>query len=90
MRMGLITRDEANKISLRESQQDVSHIIKYYKKRHQLSDEEFNRYMEVPVTTHANYKTYKKTFELMKPFFWLLLKRELISQSFYDKYCLKK
>lgn len=90
MRMGLIGREEANKISQLESEQDTTHLIKYYKKRHNLTDAEFNNYMNTPANSHVNYKTYKKTFETMRPFFWLLLKKELISQSFYEKYCLKK
>jgi hypothetical protein len=90
MRMGLIGREEANKISQLESEQDTTHLIKYYKKRHNLTDAEFNSYMNTPLNSHVNYKTYKKTFEAMRPFFWLLLKKELISQSFYEKYCLKK
>ena len=42
-----------------------------------------------PHKTFRDYKTYKKTFETLRPFFFVLQKFDLISRSFYVKYTSK-
>jgi len=42
--------------------------------------------MNLPKKKYSDYKTYKKTFERMRPFFYLMAKMELIPMSFYIKY----
>jgi len=86
-RDGRMTREEA--LSLMK---DPSHIeeglLDYYKKRLKLSDKEFERLMTLPKKHYTDYKTYKKTFERMRPFFYLMAKWKLIPWSFYIKYTL--
>jgi len=89
LRQGLITKDEARKESSIVDEHSLRKLIKYYKNRHELSDKEFDALMEVAKESHLKYKNYKKTFETLRPFFYILLKNQLISQSFYEKYCLK-
>ena len=36
---------------------------------------------------HTDFKNYKKAFHLLKPLFWLMNKRNMITKSFYVKYC---
>ncbi len=61
-------------------------IIALVKKRLELTDEEFTRLMTLPRKCYQDYRTYKKTFELLRPFFWLMYKNSLVTKSFYMKY----
>ena len=54
--------------------------------RFNITDSEFERWMTMPKKTYRDYKTYKKTFERMSPFFAIMAKLNLIPQSFYMKY----
>ena len=42
-----------------------------------------------PKKTYKDFKTYKKTFERLKPLFWILMKMDLVPKSFYQKYTAK-
>ena len=64
-------------------------LLEYFKKRLELADNEFNRVMALPPKSYKDYKTYKKTFERMRPIFYMLYKAQLIPQSFYIKYTSK-
>lgn len=62
-------------------------LIPYFKKRLELTDEEYESYFTAPKKFFWDYKTYKKTFERMRPLFYLLAKASLVPKSFYLKYC---
>ena len=62
-------------------------LVSYFKKRLELSDEEYEGYFTAPKKFFWDYKTYKKTFERMKPLFYILSKASLVPKSFYLKYC---
>ena len=62
-------------------------LVEYMKKRMGLSDEEYAELMSAPIKTWQEYPTYKKSFERLRPFFYILLKLNLIPESFYVKYC---
>lgn len=64
-------------------------IVEIVKKRLRFSDEEFERVMSQPMKTFREFKTYKRTFERMRPFFWLMYKMDLVPKSFYIKYTSK-
>jgi N-acetyl sugar amidotransferase len=64
-----------------------SDLVNYFKKRLNLSDEEFDRIMKLPPKSWKDYPTYKKLFENLRPLFYLLAKRNLVPMSFYLKYC---
>jgi len=64
-------------------------LLEYLKKRLGYSDAEFERVMNLPKKTYRDYPTYKKTFERMRPFFWLMAKMNFIPMSFYMKYTRK-
>jgi hypothetical protein len=64
-------------------------VISLVKKRMGLSDEKFDEIMNLPKKTFKDYKTYKKTFEKMRPFFWLMYKLDRVPKSFYDKFTRK-
>jgi len=62
-------------------------LINYFKKRLELSNEEFEKIMNGPKKSFRDYKTYKKRFERLRPFFYILAKANLVPMSFYLKYC---
>ncbi|MBD3842273.1 MAG: N-acetyl sugar amidotransferase [Campylobacterales bacterium] len=62
-------------------------LVEYFKKRLELSDEEYEKIMARKPKSWQEYPTYKKTFELLRPLFKILAKRNLVPMSFYLKYC---
>lgn len=61
-------------------------IIELVKKRLQFSDEDFDRVMHLPKRHYTEYKTYKRAFERLKPFWWLMYKLDRVPKSFYVKF----
>jgi N-acetyl sugar amidotransferase len=64
-------------------------LVEFVKKRLGFSDETFQTMMTLPKKTYRDYPTYKKTFEKLRPFFWLMYKLDLVPKSFYMKYTAK-
>lgn len=62
-------------------------LLEYFKKRLDLSDEEYEKIMARKPKSWQEYPTYKKTFELLRPLFKILAKSNLVPMSFYLKYC---
>jgi len=62
-------------------------LITYFKKRLEISDEEFDAIMNRPKKSFRDYKTYKWRFELLRPLFYILYKSNLVYKSFYQKFC---
>jgi hypothetical protein len=86
VRAGLLTREEAL-AQYSQSPYIEPELIPYFKKRLELSDEEYERLMHAPLKFFWHFKTYKKTFERLRPLFFLLQRVELVPKSFYLKYC---
>tara|TARA_B100000780_G_scaffold96880_1_gene67580 strand:+ start:5484 stop:6638 length:1155 start_codon:yes stop_codon:yes gene_type:complete len=84
-REGDMSREEALEL-MKEPPHIEEGLVEYYKKRLNLSDREFDRLMSLPKKHYSDFKTYKKTFERMRPFFYLMAKWNLIPWSFYIKY----
>ena len=64
-------------------------ILDEIKNKLKISDKEFEEIMIAPLKSYRDYTTYKQTFEKLKPFFWLLYKMNLVTKSFYVKFCNK-
>jgi len=87
-RDGRMTREEG--LQLMEEEPFIEEgLLDYLKKRLMLSDAAFEALMSLPKKKYTDYKTYKRTFERMRPFFYLMAKMELIPMSFYIKYTLR-
>ncbi|MCS6237823.1 N-acetyl sugar amidotransferase [Shewanella baltica] len=86
-RDGRMTREEAIAL-MKEPPHMEEGLLEFYKKRLNLSDEEFDKLMNLPKKHYTDFKNYKKTFERMRPFFYLMAKWKLIPWSFYIKYTL--
>lgn len=87
-RNGWMTREEALHL-MNEPPHIEAGLVDFVKKRLGFSEEEFERLMTMPKKTYKDYVTYKKTFERMRPFFWVMYKMDLIPKSFYMKYTAK-
>jgi len=84
-RDGRMSREEA--LSLMDEDPHMEQgLLEYVKKRLRLSETEFDELMNLPKQYYVDFKNYKKTFERMRPFFYLMAKWELIPWSFYIKY----
>ena len=84
-----MTREEA--LQLMEGDPHIeSDLVDFVKKRLGYTDAEFEMLMNSPKKTYHDYKTYKRTFERLRPFFWLMYKLELVPKSFYMKYTVKQ
>ena len=86
VRSGQITRDQGLEM-LRVPQEYDPEMFEMVKKRLGFSDEEFEQIMNLPRRTYRDFKTYKTTFERMRPFWWLMYKLNRVPKSFYMKFC---
>jgi len=59
----------------------------YVRSRLGLSKEEYEEIMKGPQRNWQEFPTYKKTFEALKPLFYALAKAQIVTYSFYLKYC---
>lgn len=62
-------------------------LVSYFKKRLDLSDQQYDQVMQAPPKNWTEYPTYKKRFEHLRPLFYALAKANLVPMSFYLKYC---
>lgn len=88
VRSGEISRDEAFNI-MQTTPHSEEGLIEYFKKRLDLTDVEYNRLMMDKTRTYKEFRTYKKTFEYLRPLFYVLYKSHLVPKSFYIKYTSK-
>jgi N-acetyl sugar amidotransferase len=86
VRAGVLDREEAL-IEYNTPIGEGDELIQYVKKRLNLKDEEYQKYMDAPNKNFTHYKTYKKRFERLEPLFRVLANQNLIPRSFYIKYC---
>ncbi len=86
IRNGYLTRQEALAEYASEPYLEDG-LVEHIKKRLGFSDEEFDKIMKAKPKFWTDYPTYKKRFELLRPFFYLMYKSSLVPKSFYMKYC---
>ena len=91
IRSGQMTRDEGLAHLARAPWDDpqVTEIVELVKKRLGYSDQEFEQLMNAPKKTYRDFKTYKRTFERLRWFFWAMYKLDLVPKTFYLKYTAK-
>jgi N-acetyl sugar amidotransferase len=86
VRSGQITRAEGLEMLSKPQEYDPE-LFEVVKKRLGFTDEEFDQIMNLPRRTYRDFKTYKQTFERMRPFWWLMYKLNRVPKSFYIKFC---
>ena len=84
-RSGQISRAEGIRLMSEPNKYDQDIII-YVKKRLGFSEGEFESILTQPQQTYRDFKTYKKYFEILRPFFWIMYKNNRVTKSFYLKY----
>ena len=62
-------------------------LVSYFQKRLGLSDNEYKSVMAAPPRSWHEFPTYKKRFERFRPLFRVLADANLVTRSFYLKYC---
>jgi N-acetyl sugar amidotransferase len=87
-RNGLMSREEALNMYGRMIENALE-LKEYFLKRTGLTEHEYLIVMTGERRTYKDYRTYKKIFERLRPFFFLLTKANLIPYSFYLKYTSK-
>lgn len=65
-------------------------LLEYFIKRLGLSASEYDTKMKEAPRYWEEFPTYKKRFERLRPFFYILMKANLVPHSFYLKYCFPK
>lgn len=88
VRSGFMDREEAIKEYAKPPHIEDD-LLSYFKKRMDLTDEEFEKIMNGPKKNFRDYKTYKQRFERLRPLFYMLAKANLVPMSFYIKYTSK-
>jgi len=86
VRNGKISREEAWYEYNRQPKIEKD-LLSYFKKRLNLSDEEYEKVMNQKPKNWYDYPTYKKRFERLRFLFKILAKANLVPMSFYLKYC---
>ncbi len=86
VRSGQLDRDEGA-ARLGEKRVGDPELLALVKKRLRFTDDEFRDVMDSPRHTYLEFHTYKRRFELLRPFFWLMYKSGRVPKSFYVKFC---
>ena len=84
-----LTRAEAE-LEFRSGPNVDPEIVATVKKRLGYSEEDWERLMNAPLRYFVDFPTYKKLFQLCRPFFWLLYKLDRVPKTFYVKFCKKQ
>lgn len=85
VRSGQMTREEGMKLMAQPPEYSISEL-EYVKKRLGFSNADWEKMMKGPRRTYKDFKTYKRIFELLRPFFWVMLQFDLVEKAFYMKY----
>lgn len=85
VRSGQMTREEGLKLIKQPIEQDIELLVDI-QDRLGFSNDEMARVMTQPQRSYRDFKTYKETFERLRPFFWVMMKLDLVPRSFYMKY----
>jgi tRNA(Ile)-lysidine synthase TilS/MesJ len=86
VRSGKITRKEGLRRMKEPIKVDPS-LTEFVLKRLKMSKEELDLALNGEKQNWRNFKSYKRRFELFRPIFLYLLKRNRVTHSFYIKYC---
>lgn len=89
IRSGQMSRKMAMIEMSKEKEMDNS-LITEMKKRLDLTDSQFEELMNGEKKDYTHYPTYKRLFEKLRPFFYVLYKLNLVPKSFYLKYANKR
>lgn len=89
VRSGQLLRDVALQ-KIMEPKPFEKDLLTEIKTRLGFNDKQWDEIMNAPKKHYTDYPTYKRTFERLRPFFYLLYKKGYVTRSFYDKFCVMK
>jgi len=89
VRSGQMSKDEALQ-KIKEPKPFEKDLLTEIKTRLSYDDKQWDGIMNAPNKHYTDYPTYKRTFERLRPFFFLLYKKGYVTRSFYDKFCVLK
>lgn len=89
VRRGLISQEDGLKEYKNKPKAD-SELIAYIQKRLAVNSISYDKIMSSEPVYWENFPTYKSYFEVLKPVFFVMAKLNLVTMSFYLKYCFKK
>ena len=85
VRSGQMAREDG--IAAVEELPEVSEeILALVRKRLGFTEDELDEAMNLPHRHYSDFKTYKPTFERLRPLFWALYKLDRVPKSFYMKF----
>ncbi len=87
-RSGVLKREDA----INEYKKPITFepgLLDYFKKRLEISDEDFDKIMLKKPKSYREFPSYKKLFEFLRPVFFFMYKSNLVPKSFYIKYTSK-
>lgn len=87
VRSGKMKREDAIHEYYETAPYIETELLEYFKKRIEVSNEEFDAIMHQAPRYWYQFPTYKKRFERLRPLFYLMMKAHLVPESFYMKYC---
>ena len=88
IRSGQMNKEEALKKLKIPPKFDLN-MIKLYLKRMKLNEEEFVNILTSKINDSSNFKTYKKTFQKFRWFFYIMVKMGYMPMSFFMRYTAK-
>ena len=83
-----MSKKEALKMLEEPPEFDIN-MIKLFLKRFKLSEQEFVEILSAKIKKSSEFKTYKKTFQRFRWFFYLMAKMGYMPLSFYMRYTAK-
>lgn len=86
VRSGQMTRQQGLELIARPQEYDAE-LVEMVLKRLGYTAEEFERILNLPRKTYRDFPNYKRAFERMRPFWWLMYKLHRVPKSFYLKFC---
>lgn len=89
VRSGQLSREAAEAEYNTDPEVDPE-ILTMVKKRLGYGEERWAELMEAPRRHYTDYPTYKRTFERLRVFFWLLYRLDRVPKTFYVKFCQSK
>ena len=88
VRSGLLHRDSAlDEMSKAPIVDPI--LVRNFQRRLGIDPDEYEAVMGADPHYWTEFKTYKRTFETLSPLFALLVKKQLVPESFFLKYCSK-
>ena len=86
VRSGQMSREQGLELVSHPQEYDKE-LVEMVLKRLGFTQDEFDQLVNLPRKTYRDFTNYKRTFERMRPFWWLMYKLNRVPKSFYIKFC---